>query len=257
MPLPRQPFTLQTDTRMPETGLSLTTYMLAFGTVFLGALAQGVAGFGLALIIGPLLVLISPVFLPGPVVLLVAVITSVMAIQGRSNIEPRNVRRTIGGYLAGTVVAAMLLSNLPPRETGLLLGGLILAAVGMSVSGISLPATGRVLFSAGIFGGIMGTVSGVGLPPVALVLQNEPGPRLRGTLACVGFISILMAVVALSLVGRIGQTELLLAAMLAPAVLLGYMASIPVAAYCDAGYTRPAVFLLSAVSAVTLIVRSV
>lgn len=236
--------------------LSLTELILAFGIVFFGAFAQGVAGFGLALLIGPLLSYISPVFLPGPVVLLVSIITAVMAWNGRHDVNPAGIRRSIGGFMLGTAVAAMIISSLPQRETAFLLAGLILCAVGMSVLGINLPATRKVLFSAGIIGGFMGTVSGVGLPPLALALQNEPGPRLRGTLACVGFFSILMAIAALIMVGKIGLRELYLTLVLAPAVLLGFGASLKATARFDAGYTRPAIFLLSAISAGGLILRN-
>ncbi len=236
--------------------LSVVEFALAFGVVVLGAFAQGVVGFGLALLIGPLLNLIAPVFLPGPVVLLVLVITSTMAYNGRHDVNVDGVKRSLGGYLLGTMVAAALVSSLPQRETSFLLGGLILLAVGMSLLGIRLPATRAVLFSAGTVGGFMGTISGVGLPPLALALQNEPGPRLRGTLACVGFFSIIMAIIALVFVGKIGLREAGLAMALAPAVLVGFAISTRVSSRFDAGYTRPAVFLLSALSALLLIYRN-
>ncbi|MBG0773846.1 sulfite exporter TauE/SafE family protein [Oleidesulfovibrio alaskensis] len=242
---------------MLETGLSLSSLGLAFIIVFFGAFAQGVAGFGLALLIGPLLNIIDPVFLPGPVVLLVSIITALMAYSGRRHVSMPSVRGTIGGYLIGTVVAAALISSLPQRETALLLSALILAAVGMSASGLPVPQGKATLLSAGLVGGFMGTVSGVGLPPLALALQNEPGPRLRGTLAFVGLISIIMAQAALAYVGKIGQRELTVALMLAPAVALGYLASRRAAALCDAGYTRPVVFLVSALSAIILIIRNI
>jgi len=236
--------------------LSIVELAMAFAVVFFGAFAQGVVGFGLALLIGPLLSMISPVFLPGPVVLLVSVITASMAWNGRKAVNVDGVKRSIGGYLLGTLVAAAIISSLPQRETAFLLGGLILCAVGISVAGIHLPATRKVLFSAGIVGGFMGTISGVGLPPLALALQSEPGPRLRGTLACVGFISILMAIVALVGVNKIGLRELTISLCLAPAVLLGFAASVKAAPRFDASYTRPAVFLLSALSAAGLIFRN-
>lgn len=242
---------------MFELGLSLPQIAAAFAIVFFGAFAQGVAGFGLALLIGPLLNILDPVFLPGPVVMLVCVITALMAYNGRKAISVPSVKRTIGGYLLGTVLAAALISSLPQRETAFLLSALILAAVGMSVFGIKVPSGSGTLFSAGIVGGFMGTVSGVGLPPLALALQNESGPTLRGTLACVGFISIIMAQIALIIVGKLGVRELMIALTLAPAVLAGFLASVKAAAFCDNGYTRPVVFLVSALSAVILIIRNI
>lgn len=241
---------------MFELGLPLQSLVLAFVIVFCGAFAQAVAGFGLALLIGPLLILIDPVFLPGPVVMLVSIITALMAYKGRNDVSMPSVKRTIGGYLIGTVIAASVISILPQRKTAFLLAGLILAAVGMSAFGMRIPSNSGTLFSAGIVGGFMGTVSGVGLPPLAIALQHEPGPRLRGTLAFVGFISIIMAQIALVFVGKIGIREAMLALTLSPAVALGFFASRKAAAFCDGGYTRHIVFILSALSAIMLIARN-
>ncbi len=241
---------------MFDPALSLQSLILAFITVFCGAFAQGVVGFGLALLIGPLLSMIDPVFLPGPVVLLVGIMTALMTYHGRKDVHMPNVKRTIGGYFIGTLIAMAILGSLPQRETALLLGVLILCAIGISFLGITLPTSRTTLLSAGIVGGFMGTVSGVGLPPLALALQHEPGPRLRGTLAFVGFISIIMAQVALISMGKIGLRELRLALLLTPAVPLGYLASRPLAARCDKGYTRYLVFLIAGFSAAMLIMRN-
>lgn len=229
--------------------------LLAFCIVMFGALSQGVAGFGLALLIGPLLVMVDPMFLPGPVVLLVSLVCALMVFKERSAVNVTNVKRTLVGYLLGTGLAAALLTSLPARETALLLGGLILVAVGISAAGLSVPPNRRVLFSAGIIGGFMGTVSGVGLPPLALALQNEPGPRLRGTLACVGLLSIIMAEIALVSIGKIGRDEVLLACILAPAVVIGFLLSTLITRHIDSRFTRPLIFLLSGISAVTSIIK--
>lgn len=238
---------------MLELGLSLTEFTAAFCIVVLGAFAQGVAGFGLALIIGPLLSIISPVFLPGPVVILAGVIAGTMVIKERKAISGTSVKRSLGGYCLGTIMAAALISILPQRELSLIFAALILSAVAMGTLGISLPSTRAVLFSAGTVGGFMGTFSGVGLPPLALALQNEPGPRLRGTLACVGTLSIIMSIVALVAINKLGWQEVLIALSLIPAVFTGFALSIKAAAFCDTGYTKPAVFCVSGLSAVALL----
>ena len=61
--------------------------------------------------------------------------------------------------------------------------------------------------------------------------------------------------VALFLVGRFGETELRLALVLLPGTLLGFAASRHLARVLDRGYTRPAVLIVSAVAAVSVIAR--
>jgi hypothetical protein len=237
--------------------LTWQDFLLSFVVVAFGSFVQGTAGFGLALLVGPMLVMIDPVFLPGPVVLIVGLLTVLMAFRESKSVNRRNVQKTVLGYVLGTAGALALLASLPPRETALLLGGLILAAVGGSVAGIRVEPTRRVLFSAGIMGGFMGTISGVGLPPVAIALQNESGPGLRGTLAWVGILYISMAVIGLAWLGRLGVRELQLGLCLSPGVFAGYLLAGRATRFVDRGLLRPAVFLLSAVSAVALIVRNI
>ncbi|HKK33979.1 MAG TPA: sulfite exporter TauE/SafE family protein [Desulfomicrobiaceae bacterium] len=240
-----------------DIALTWLDFLLSFGVVTLGSLVQGTAGFGLALLVGPLLVMIDPVFLPGPVVLIVGLLTVLMAFRDSKSVNRQNVQKTVLGYVLGTAGALALLSSLPPRETALLLGGLILAAVGSSAAGIRVEPTRGVLFSAGIMGGFMGTISGVGLPPVAIALQNESGPGLRGTLAWIGILYISMAALGLAVVGQLGVRELFLGLCLSPGVIAGYLLAGRATRFIDRGMLRPAVFLISGISAVALIVRNV
>lgn len=240
---------------MFELGISFPEFGLAFVIAVLGAFGNGLAGFGLALLIGPFLLMISPAFFPGPIILLVGLITAMVIVKERNAISRTNVKRSLGGFVLGTGVAAMLLTRLPQREVALFFGGIIFFAVAISMLGIVIRPTRKVLFSAGLVGGFMGTLSGVSMPPLALALQGRPGPELRGTIASVGFISVIMSVVALAAVGRLGMKEIQLALCLAPGVIIGYLLSFTVSGVFDKNCTRPAVFLLSSISATAMIVR--
>ncbi|SKA83829.1 sulfite exporter TauE/SafE family protein [Desulfobaculum bizertense] len=240
----------------PSLGLSPEELSYAFLIVIFGAFSQGVAGFGLALLIGPLLVMMNPVFLPAPVVILVLFICLLTVYRERSAIDLGYVKQTVVGFVIGTSAAAMLLSQLPQRETSLLLGGMILLAVLLSLSGLSVVANSKTLFSAGIIGGFMGTISGVSLPPVAIALQNESAARLRGTLASVGIISIAMAIIALCSIGQVHAREIFLAAFLFPAVLIGFALSSKVAPLVPPRISKALVFALSVISSVTMIIRN-
>ncbi|GAU08220.1 sulfite exporter TauE/SafE family protein [Desulfoplanes formicivorans] len=240
-------------------GFGITThqFILAFCIAVFGAFGNGLAGFGLALLIGPFLLMINPAFFPGPIILLVGLITTMVMIRERKAVSCSCVKQALGGFIPGTALAALIAARLPEREIALLFGGLIFVAVGMSLVGPAIRPGKKILFSAGVLGGFMGTLSGVSMPPLALALQNRPGPELRGTIACVGFLSVILSTIALALVGRLGIKELQLALCLAPGVVLGYVFSFPVAEYFDKRCTRPAVFLLSSISAVAMIVRYV
>ncbi|WP_462324611.1 sulfite exporter TauE/SafE family protein [Desulfoplanes sp.] len=242
---------------MFDFGISVHQGLLAFVIAAMGAFGNGLAGFGLALLIGPFLLMIDPAFFPGPIILLVGLVTTMVMVRERNAVNRSTVKQALVGFIPGTVLAALIAARLPEREIAFIFGGLIFLAVAMSLLGPAIRPSRKLLFLAGVLGGFMGTLSGVSIPPLALVLQNRPGPELRGTIACVGFISVIMSSIALAGVGRLGMEEVQLALYLAPGVVLGYVLSFPVAERFDKRCTRPAVFVLSSVSAVAMILRYV
>ena len=66
---------------------------------------------------------------------------------------------------------------------------------------------------------------------------------------------MMMALVALALIGRLGRAELILALSLLPALGVGFLASRYGARLLDRGYIRPAILGVSGLAAVITIVR--
>ena len=110
--------------------------------------------------------------------------------------------------------------------------------------------------SHGVIAGVMGATSGVGAPPIALLYQHRQGPELRPTLAFVYAASSMIILVFLSAFGRFGLRHAGLALLLVPGYLAGYLIATPLTRILDRGYSRRAVLLLSAVSALALLMRS-
>ncbi|CAN5726621.1 hypothetical protein BH24ACT3_BH24ACT3_08490 [soil metagenome] len=133
----------------------------------------------------------------------------------------------------------------------------VLVALALSASGLHLVPTAPTLLGAGTLSGFMGTVTAIGGPPIAMVYQRQPGARLRGTLARFFLVSGVLSLVGLAAVGRMGTTQILLAATLVPGVVAGYRLSRLVVDRVDRGHTRAAVLALSGVSALAVIVRTV
>ena len=102
----------------------------------------------------------------------------------------------------------------------------------------------------------MGATSGAGAPPIALLYQHREGPELRPTLGFVYAASSVIILVFLALFGKFGRTEAGLALLLVPGYVLGYLIAAPLVRVLDRGYSRIAVLLLSTVSAVALLIRS-
>jgi uncharacterized membrane protein YfcA len=101
----------------------------------------------------------------------------------------------------------------------------------------------------------MGTSSGLGGPAVAVLYQNEPGDRVRSTLAGYFLIGAVMSLAALAWAGRMGRAEATLSVGLLPGIVVGFLASRKSSAWLDRGRTRGAVLVVAAVAGVASIAR--
>jgi len=221
-----------------------------------GSLLQGAVGFGLSLIAAPLVTLIDPMLVPGPLLLAALVLPLLTARRDRSWIDLRGVRWALVGRVPGSMLGAAVLAGLSPRSLSLAIGLVVLAGVAMTASGIRLRPRGPTLLVAGVLSGFMGTTAAIGGPPIALVYQHAEGPRLRGTLAGYFVVAAAISITVLAVAGRFGRHDVIAGLALLPGVIVGYLGSHRAARWVDRGFTRHAVLLVSALAALVLVVRA-
>jgi uncharacterized protein len=232
------------------------TFLLSSLIVTIGAALQGAVGFGLGLFAVPLLLLFAPELVPGPLLAASMVLTMFLALHERGAIAWNDLGWALLGRIAGIAAAAGLLATVTPTSVGLWSGILVLVAVGLSASGLHVPPAPRSLMTAGALSGLLGTAVSIGGPPIALLYQREPGPRLRGTLAAFFLIGVALSLVGLGMADRFGLFELRLAGYLVPGIFLGLFVSRRAARFLDRGYTRPAILIISALSSLLVILRA-
>ncbi len=235
--------------------MSALDLILASAVMAVGSALQGAVGFGLALITVPVLLLIDPRLVPGPVMCGAFVLTLMMALRERGDVDRFGLKWSLIGRLPGTIAGALVLSSIPLAYMGPVLGALVLLAVSMSLSGLRLTPNAPTLFVAGSLSGFMGTISSIGGPPLAMVYQHTTGARLRGTLASYFVVGTVMSLVALVMVDRFGWSEFLWSLAMIPGVILGFILSGWLVPLVDRGYTRTAVLGVSAAAALMTIAR--
>ena len=229
--------------------------LLANLVVFIGAALQGSIGFGLGLFASPLLMLIDPEFIPGPLLSNGLVLTLLLSYRERASIVLKDIGWAVLGRIVGVALAAAVVASITTDGLALMLGVLVLLLVGVSMSGLRFEPTRISLSVAGCLSGFSGTVASVGAPPMAIVYQNAKGSKIRGTLSAFFVIGILISMCGLGLVGRYGPPQILTALRILPGLLIGFLVSRRLAAILDRGRTRHAVLSLCAVGGVALIVR--
>ena len=221
-----------------------------------GSLLQASVGFGIALFVVPLLVLLNPVFVPGPMLFASLFLAAIMAFRGWSAIDLKKLGLAGVGLFVGTAAGALALMIVAADKWPKLFAVFILVAVALSASGIHIPATRRNLVAAGIISGVMGTISGIHGPPMALLYQREPGNIVRATLAIFFVMAYAIALIALGTIDLFGKKELLLGLTLAPGVIAGYIVARFSTKLLDRGYwLRLAILTVASLSAIALILR--
>jgi uncharacterized membrane protein YfcA len=225
--------------------------------VALGATVQGSVGFGLSMVAVPLLILIDPRLVPGPLLCVAVVLTLLIARRERHAIDFAGVTWALVGRLPGTALGAAALLVTPEEKLGFAFGVFVLLAVFLSLLGPRIRPNPLSLTGAGVLSGFMGTTVAIGGPPIALLLQHTSGSKLRGTLSGFFLVGASVSLLALVAIGRFGRQELQLALVLLPGILLGYWVSGRAAPWLDRGYTRKAVLVIATVAAVAAIARQI
>lgn len=235
----------------------LTEIIFAIVIMAAGTAVQAALGFGLAMIAAPLLLLLDPVFVPGPLLAAALTLTIWVAWKERHAIVPGYLTATICGRLLGTGPAIVLLGTISAATFDIIFASLVLLAVGLSVRHSKLQPTPPVIFAASIAAGFMGTLSSIGGPPVALAYQNANGANLRANLSLLFAIGAGISLAALTLVGRFGFEELRLAALLMAGVVVGFLCSAPVRRLVDKGAARPYLLGICVLSACAVLFRAI
>lgn len=235
--------------------MSPADLVVAAVAVAIGACLQGSVGFGFGTFAAPLLAIVDRDLVPGPLLVLALILTVLVALRDRAALDLHGVRWAVAGRLPGTLVGAVAVATLPERGLTVLFCMLVLCACGLSLSGWHVAPTVPNLVVAGMASGIMGTATSIGGPPVAIVYQQQPGARLRGTLAGFFVVGASLSVLGLAAVGELGGGELAGAAILVVPMLAGFAISRDAARYLDAGRTRAAVLTLSVASSLFLLAR--
>ena len=217
---------------------------------------QASVGIGLALLAVPLLVLVDPHLVPGPMLLAGSLLDVCFGLAGTACAGGKGLRPVLAWPCAiGTVVGAIALSMVNTEHFSKVFAALVLLAVAVSISGLRIRPTQAALFAGGGAAGVMGTMAGIHGPPMALVFQNARPEQARAMLGAFFFVAYVGSVLALTAVGLFGMLELKLAAGLLPGVIAGVLVAPLLAKYLSPARLRVAILGISASSAILLLFR--
>lgn len=218
-----------------------------------GCAVQAAVGIGLALLVVPLLALVDPGFVPGPMLLAGTVLAAMTAYRERGCIDAGNLRLSFVGLLFGTISGAIILTAASGPSLPKVIGGLVLLAVLISLVAPPIQPNRLTIPLAGAASGLMGTMAGIHGPPIALLFQNaEPGVA-RAMLGAIFAVAYAGSVVALAAAGLFGWPHLVRAMVLLPGVALGLIIAPSIRNHIDRARLRFAILAVSTISALALL----
>lgn len=222
--------------------------------VFLGALLQGVIGFGMVITAFPVIVLIEPDLLPQTMLVVSVPMVARMVWHYRGAIRWREVGWFSLGRPPGLLAAAFVVGWASSRTLTLAAGASVVVAIGLSLFAPPVPRTRTNLAIGGTLSSLFGTAVAIGGPPVGLLYQHDKGDELRATVSAVMMLGAPLGLITLALGGEFDGIDLTTGAALAPFALTGISIAPRVAPSFD-DRLRPLILGVCAVAAIGAMAR--
>ncbi|MEZ4254216.1 MAG: sulfite exporter TauE/SafE family protein [Polyangiales bacterium] len=232
------------------------TLAIALVATFAAACAQGVVGFGFAVLSVPVLALVDTRLVPMPQLLITLPMTVMLFARERGAIDRRGLTWLLAGRVPGAALGALLLAVSTPRTLNLWIAFAVLGAVALLASGRSLKRTHATEFVVGVVSGVMAFVAAIGGPPLALLYRDAKGPTLRATLSAVFALGSLITIIARLLAGQLTWLDVEIALWLLPALVLGVWVSRFLVAHVEGDTLRRAVLGLAAFAGVGVLAKA-
>ena len=201
-------------------------WILALFAVLFAAFIRGLAGFGFALILAPILLLIlNPVAVVVINLSLSLLSNIVVVIHSFARIDFKRVLPMALSSLLGIPLGVWIISVVASSILKIVIGAVIICFAVLVASGFRKTFAGERLSSsiAGFFSGLLSSSTSLGGPPVVLLMHSQEWPKeiihpsLAGYFLFLGCCSL----GALSLSGQVHTETVVTAASLAPALVVG------------------------------------
>ncbi|MEL7464462.1 MAG: TSUP family transporter [Pseudomonadota bacterium] len=238
-------------------GLPFLSFAVVAAAIFAGTIVQRLSGQAYGMIAAPIVALAAPQHLPAAVILLGVVVGAGALSMDLKAVNWREAGPGFAGRAAGAGVGAAIAAALTDSAAfGIVVGGLVLLAVGLSASGLRIAIRPATLAAAGLTAGIMGTITAIGAPPMAILYANEEAKRSRAMQNLFFVWGMVWSIGALAFVGLVRLADLTLVAHLLPVAVAALFASRPAARALEGQSIKPVALSLAALAACLIIARS-
>ena len=202
---------------------SIEFYYFAFILIIIGAITQSAIGIGFG-VPACFLILFEPTMVPSCIVLMGTFLAFSNALLSLKDVIKVDLAYSFSGRIIGSLISIPLISlTIGTKSYLIIFGILLLITVFLSAKKWSLIANKKNITIAGACSGFMGTLIGIGGPPMAIVYQNSSARNVVATLNMFFGIGALFSVLLLIYIDLINFREVMRCLFLAPALIIGVM----------------------------------
>ncbi len=223
-------------------------WIVAAISLFLGCWIQTAAGFGMAVIAAPVMVMVNPYWVPVALTITALQLSLTNTWNQRQDLEVRAMVVPFITRLPGTAAGVWLLLQLNTTWLQLMVSACVIAAVAVSYKGTHFEATPVRLGWAGLISGLTGTTTSIGGPPMALIMQHGAPKTVRANLSLYFTYSCTVSLIGYGLSGILTMRLLLESLSFLPCAWLGFYFGQHSRDFVDAGRFRPILLGLCGVS---------
>jgi uncharacterized protein len=224
-------------------GLGPAALALVALALLLGAAVQSIVGLGVGLVAAPVITLTAPELMPGVMLVLALLLPCATLLHEHHDIDWHGLNWSLPFRVLGTAGGVWVVTHFT-------------AGVLLTWRAVTVPINRSTLGVAGFVSGVTGTATSIGGPPFALLYQHRPATQIRTTLAVYFLVGAAISLAGLAVAGDLTVQQLTVAVLLVPMIVAGVLVGVPLRRRLPAHVVRPAVLLVSASSAVVLVVRS-
>lgn len=214
------------ETIMSNLDIFSISWVLALCAVFFAAFIRGIAGFGFALILAPILLLILN---PTSVVvanLLLGLLSNILVLcYSFKQVNLKKILPMVIGSLFGIPLGTWIILLIAPSTLKILIGGVTVSFAVLITLGFTKAFTHEKLacIIAGFLSGILTSSTSLGGPPIVLLMHNQKWQRdiIHASLAAYFLFACSWSIVALSVSGLVDLQIIVGTLSLAPALLAG------------------------------------
>lgn len=229
--------------------------IVAFLAILVGSFVQTSIGFGLAIVAAPLLFYLDHAYVPAPVIMAALVNCLFTSWHFRAHLSLKGLTSALVWRIPGSLAGVGLLLVISETLLAILIAVVIASGILINYFRIAIPFNQRNLGIAGFLSGVMGTSTSIGGPPMAIVMQGQLANVIRGNLAAFFIFSCITSLVMLMPAGYLGKAELVLAAPLIPASLLGSWLASRVSGRINDSVMRYGCLLLCSASVIIMLMQ--